>query len=347
MSIFKNTTPLYVQIMFAQRLSYLRNFKKKNNNVWNFSCPLCNDSARDTTKARGYIYEKKGSLLYSCHNCGQTKSLSHFLKEVNPGLYAEYQLERLAAEGKLKEDDFDYEKQKSQRRVSIKEKSWDSIFYKLNELPVQHTARKYIESRKIPKKHHDRIYYTEGYQASINNLNCLFDLSIETKSLPNDARVIFPFLDKEQNLTFVQGRSLDKDAEIRYITTKVSEELKLFGYELVDTSKDIFVLEGPIDSMMLDNAVATADAALDRASYLLPKDKLVLVFDNEPRAHIGIRKMEKAIEHGFRIVVMPNSIEEKDLNQMTCNGLDVQSIVEGSIYSGARALLELNRWKKV
>ena len=47
-------------------------------------------------------------------------------------------------------------------------------------------------------------------------------------------------------------------------------------------AKFVIVVEGPFDSMFLDNAIATADANLSMTEYL-GKDNLILVFDNEPR----------------------------------------------------------------
>jgi len=51
----------------------------------------------------------------------------------------------------------------------------------------------------------------------------------------------------------------------------------------VDSTKKIYVTEGPIDSLFLANAVATADANLSNAGNYYDKENLVLVFDNEPR----------------------------------------------------------------
>ena len=33
--------------------SRLRNFKRKDNNLWNFSCPICGDSTKNRIKPTG------------------------------------------------------------------------------------------------------------------------------------------------------------------------------------------------------------------------------------------------------------------------------------------------------
>jgi len=172
-----------------------------------------------------------------------------------------------------------------------------------------------------------------------------FGYDIDVSAIPNDCRIVFPFLSKENKLVFMQGRSLDADAKIRYITTKVEEELKLFGVERVDVTQPIYVTEGPIDSMMVENGVATADAALERAGYLLPKESLVLVFDNEPRAHIACKKIKTAIDHNFKVVIFPPAFEHKDLNDAVRAGTKLD--LEQWTFVGSRALLEFNKWKKV
>lgn len=334
-----SNTPLYVQASFAQRLSYLDNFKRLNTYKWECRCPICGDSVKRKSKTRGNIYERGGDIFYYCHNCGASMSLAKFIKEINPGMYAEFQVEKMKAEGKPVHQDFDYTAHKSTKRVAPK--GWRDYFIPFLKLPQDHPAVRYILSRKIPREQWAHLYYTDNYRDSV------IRLGIEDANVPEDARIVFPFLNKSGELTFIQGRSLEPKALIRYVTTKVVDELKLFGLDRVDVTQDIYVTEGPIDSMYTPNGVATADAALERASYLLPKEKLVLVFDNEPRSHIAVAKMKKAIEHGFRVVIFPSTIEWKDLNEMFLRGVDTKLLVVDYAYRGPRALLELQHWKKV
>ena len=50
----------------------LDRFKQVRDHLWNFRCPLCGDSRRNKSKARGYVYRKKSDLFYKCHNpCNQ------------------------------------------------------------------------------------------------------------------------------------------------------------------------------------------------------------------------------------------------------------------------------------
>ena len=60
-----------------------------------------------------------------------------------------------------------------------------------------------------------------------------------------------------------------------------------------------------------------------------------------------VKKYEKLIQSGKQIVILPNTIKEKDLNDMIMSGHNVQRVVDSNIYSGLEATIKLNAWKKV
>ena len=72
----------------------LQRFTKKKDDLYNFRCPICGDSQKNKTKSRGYIFRKKNDYFYMCHNCGISTTFYNFLKQVDPNLLREYQLER-------------------------------------------------------------------------------------------------------------------------------------------------------------------------------------------------------------------------------------------------------------
>jgi hypothetical protein len=136
------------------------------------------------------------------------------------------------------------------------------------------------------------------------------------------------------------------DSKIRYITIKVVEDaLKVYGMDTVDPASTVYVLEGPIDSMFLPNAVATCDSDLRKAVSFLPKENLVLVYDHQ-YWHKDVRKiLEKSIDQNFKVCIFPKTIKSKDINDMVIKeGLTVEqikSIVDTHTFSGPRAKLEL------
>ena len=86
---------IYIDAKYVSLLSYkLRNFKKKKENYWNFSCPICGDSKKDANKARGYVFLHKSRLVYKCHNCGYSSNVGNLIKNLDSNMYNEYVLER-------------------------------------------------------------------------------------------------------------------------------------------------------------------------------------------------------------------------------------------------------------
>jgi hypothetical protein len=112
----------------------------------------------------------------------------------------------------------------------------------------------------------------------------------------------------------------------------------------------IYVVEGPIDSMFLDNAVATADSNLESIMSIYDKSKVTLVFDNEPRNKEIVKKIDEAIEKHYQVVIWPEMIESKDINDMILDGFspdEIQDIISKYTFVNLRAKAELVNWKKV
>ena len=123
----------------------LKNFKVKNQYLYNFSCPLCGDSKKHKTKARGYFYrpKKHSNLSFMCHNCGVNISLGNFLKTFDPTLYRQYQMERFKKEshGNTPQPDFSlFKEQPVFSKSSLNIPSIES-------LDDNHSAKKYIINR--------------------------------------------------------------------------------------------------------------------------------------------------------------------------------------------------------
>ena len=122
---------------------------------------------------------------------------------------------------------------------------------------------------------------------------------------------------------------------------------KVFGLDLIDFTKPINVVEGPIDSMFLQNSLATMDSALYRVIETVGEHDYVFIFDNEPRNKDVLKTMRKTINMGRKVVIFPSSIKEKDINDMVLAGHNIFKIIEARTFQGPRAMLEFEMWSKV
>ena len=123
------------------------------------------------------------------------------------------------------------------------------------------------------------------------------------------------------------------------------DEPKIYGLDTIDKSLPVYVTEGPFDSTFIHNSIAMcgADANVDRWGVSNP----VWIYDNEPRNIEIVRRIGNTIDSGDSVVIWPNSIDDKDINDMVMSGLDVQSVIESNTYSGLEAKLKFNTWKKI
>jgi hypothetical protein len=130
----------------------------------------------------------------------------------------------------------------------------------------------------------------------------------------------------------------------------MDEGPRMFGYDKVDDTSKVFAFEGPIDSSFIKNSVGVASSSLESAADFIDKTKLVLVFDNEPRNKEIVKLMEHAIDNHFNIVIWPEFIQEKDINDMVLSGFDIEElhdIIDKHTYINLRAKMEFVNWKKV
>ena len=335
---------VFVDRQFLLRISpKLQRFAQKKEDLYNFRCPLCGDSQKNKTKSRGYVYRKKNDYFFMCHNCGASTSFYNFLDRVDPTLVKEYALER------YKNGDTNNSNYPKPELQEIKQET--PKFKKalelptINSLPEAHFAKSYIQQRRIPEAFSSQLYYAKDFKQFVEDLGIAKD-GLHTE----DKRLVIPFYDKEKNLIAIQGRSLG-ESKLRYITIKLHDDNpKVFGMDRIDEEKLIYVVEGPIDSMFLDNAVATADSNLESITKLYDKSKVVLVFDNEPRNKEIVMKIDEAIEKHYNVVIWPEMIESKDINDMVLEGFspdEIQDIISKNTFVNLRAKAEFINWKKI
>tara|TARA_R100000027_G_scaffold16704_1_gene12088 strand:+ start:2109 stop:3131 length:1023 start_codon:yes stop_codon:yes gene_type:complete len=308
----------------------LEKFSKVKDNLYNFRCPYCGDSKKNKTKKRGYFYRRKTDTNFKCHNCGTSKSLTNFLKDIDKQLYDQYLLERykegLTGRGSVAPEP-KFEFKKPVFRPSLK----------LPKASSNDRASDYLKKRKLNPEH---FYYTGKFKEFCNSYS---DTYPDTRN--DHARIIIPLYDEDKNLLGFQGRALDSFVKPKYLTVMLDEDNpKIYGLDAVRKDQVVFITEGPFDSTFIRNSVAMCGADLHVSS--LGISDYCWIYDNEPRNAEICQRISKCISRGEKVVIWPSNIKEKDLNDMIIAGHDVQSIVESNTYKGLQAELKFNLWKK-
>lgn len=327
-----------IDVIYANLVSSrLEKFKQVRSGVYTFRCPYCGDSEKYRNKTRGYFFAKKSGLVFKCHNCGVGRSFANFLKDNANDLHDEYVMERykqgLTGKGRnVADPKFDFKKPnfvKSQTDLPTVES-----------LNSDHPAKGYLLGRGIPESKFSDLYYAENFCQWTNNQKPTF------KNVKKDhPRIIIPFIDTDGKWFGYQGRSLDFNDKMRYITIMLDEDRpKIYGLNKINQNATVYITEGPFDSLFVENGVAMCGADVDVSDY---DWDVVYIFDNEPRNKQICDRISNTIERGDKVVIWPTNLRQKDLNDMVLAGHDIRNLVESSIYQGLEAKVKFTEWKRV
>lgn len=318
-------------------------FKRKNDALYNCRCIICGDSSKNRHKARGYFFKYKNELRYKCHNCDASMTFGSFLKNLDSLLFSQYSLEKYSENNNVKLTNNTLPMVFEQPVFkSSEQKLLDKILKCLVTLPEDNEAVRFCKQRKIPDKQLGRLYYIESIKDIVQ-----FNSSYKESIKGNEPRLVIPFYDTGGNLTGLTCRALRGEA-LRYITVKVKEDSPLiFGYDFIDRNKPVYVVEGPLDSLFLTNSIAVAGTSFSKISSIgVDKSNLVLIFDNQPRNKEVCKVIEKNIDQGYKVVIWPQSIVEKDINEMILSEINVEAIINKNTFSGLTAKAKFIAWKR-
>ena len=328
----------YIDLKYINEVSArLSQFKKKGDYLFNFRCPHCGDSKKSKTKARAYFYRVKNDMFFKCHNCNLGQSLTNFLKFLDNKVYEKYLLERYKGSApSTQKPEFTNFKPK------FKEVDILDGLQPVSELNDDHPVRQYVVNRKIPNKYFSKLFLCNKFMTFVNK--------VKPGTFPHQKgehpRLIIPFYDINNKVFAFQGRAFGKE-QPKYLTVKLDEnKQKVFGLERVNLQQHIHIVEGPIDSLFVNNCLAAAGADL---TLKVEPSNVTYIFDNEPRNKEIIKRMYDVIEKDYNLVVWPDDIKYKDINDMIISGMskvEIQTIISKNTFAKLEALTKLSYYKK-
>jgi hypothetical protein len=211
----------------------------------------------------------------------------------------------------------------------------------IKSLPDDHPARQIVERRKLPLESLSDLYLCESFYKFTNSI-----IKGKFPSLGGDhPRLIIPFRGEDGEVFAYQGRAFGNE-QPKYITIKIDADRdKIFGLDKVDKSKPILVVEGPLDSLFLNNCIAVAGADFSNI-----EGDLTVIYDNEPRNKEINKQIEKTIDRGKNVCLWPDHMTHKDINDMIIAGYskeEIQEIITNNTFSGATAKLRFADWRRI
>ena len=231
-------------------------------------------------------------MLFRCHNCGKGTTAGKVIEFVDSDMYKEYVRERFV--GTEGNEVYFFEAPKFKKRDPKLED-----LTPINKLNGSHPARQFVESRQIPEEFYNDLFLCSE-----------FFRWAKLSSKQDHPRLVIPFRDESGEVFAAQGRAFGKETP-KYITIKFDDKPKIFGLERVDLSRRFYVVEGPIDSLFVDNCLAMAGADFDHLPF--SGEGMTIVMDNEPRSREIIKRMENLIDNHHALVIWPDTVTQKDI----------------------------------
>jgi hypothetical protein len=319
----------------------------ERNGAFNFRCPLCGDSKKNKSKARGYFLKRNGKYHYMCHNCEENRTVDNFLKELNPMLFQEYKLEVMKEFGQQNNTIFGDslpDVPVIPKPVMLGSKPLKEL-KAISQLHQDHKAAKYIWGRAIPANLHYKIFYVEnGYAWAKKWLPEKYTVEWKGK----DPRVVLPLVGTDNKCYGAIARAIGNSKQ-RYLKLNWANESGfVYGLDAIDKEEKVYVMEGQFDSLFIPNSIAVGSMAFDLVKQHLPEENTVIVLDNEPRSKFTVNQMKKAVDKGYKVCVWPSHIKEKDINDMILSGIpahDLKVIIDTNTHSGLKAKLAISAWQ--
>jgi len=203
-----------------------------NGDKCNLRCNICGDSAKSKYKKRGHFLDYKDKYRFKCFNCGISVLATTWLKTYYPQYYSQYIQELLMMNSS--------DKPKSKKSVAKKRnETKDMKFFRTikSDLPLAKLAYEVCDKRNIPLNIYKKWY-------------------VATDGRYRD-RLIIPIYDKDNKIVYWQGRSL-KNQIPKYLNCyRSTDDAIIAQLGCIDVTKPIIIVEGYIDSLFIENSIAT------------------------------------------------------------------------------------------
>ncbi len=313
----------------------------QNNRYINGSCPICREGSSWGKKKR-FFYIIPDDYMY-CHNCGFSSNPYWFVKEVTGMTWKEIKDDVMDYSGEdISTNIVDFDA-KPDWKPDVPALPGDCVnITDINQLkfhfdnPVIQKALAYIKSRRLDKA----LFSPRTYYICLNDKH-------------HKNRIVIPYYDEYGRvLTYTSRIFLDGDKRPNKYLLKFNSVKEVFNLEKLDSNiPEVFVIEGPIDTMFVRNGIGISGTSLtthqeEQLNGTHPFHQKIWIFDNYRFEGPEIRKkIADKIREGETIFLYDGPFEEyKDLNQYCiAKGLDFvdPDLLKKYSYSGEKTLLRL------
>lgn len=275
-----------------------------------------------------------------CQKCGYSHRFDTFLKSFDINLYEKYALEMFKGKMVKEIKEVDNEKFIPQTTKYI-----PNIFESLpniDSLSADHPAKLWCLKRCLPIDTIDFYLADNFIEWTKGNTD-----KFENWRGPDHSRIVIPWRDRHNKIVGYSARCWDSEQDQKYYRIFVDPECKehFYGLDKIDDSKQIYVVEGELDSIAIPNAVAVSNGKL----HTFTNKDAIFVQDSDIRNKFIMRNVKEMIDLGLKVCLMPPEIG-KDLNELRQQGLtsaEIANIINKYTYQGLEAKLKFTQWSRV
>jgi len=299
----------YVTQYIYQYVGYV---KERKNGILNGGCPICREGESWGKKARFYYnpeLEGNKSTVY-CHNCGYSKRSVNFIMDVSGLSYKEVVFE--SKEYDIVPRDFNCDE-------------FDRLFEIKSDTPTlpsncinlfDKTQLEYYKDDKIVKL---AVKYI--IDRKINNApNKPKALYVSLDDYIHKNRLIIPYYENNKVIWYQSRKLLDDDSP-KYLS-KVNSDRSMYNIDNIDDNNQyIFIFEGAIDSMFVENATCLSGITesgefvltdeQDRQLSMYPLHTRVWVLDSPYLDEAARKKSSMLFRRGEKVFKWSREIGEK------------------------------------
>ena len=322
----------------------------------NICCPICGDSATDIRKKRGNLY--LNSLSYHCYNCGAHMGINSFLHRFD---------EDLSSEDKIVVHEIQQNSKKFEKKVSSSQGSMSMILLEKLAIPKDilfkqlgitspyrdQTATKYLKSRMIDIKDWKYFGYNplsaELYILNISPSNRVIGYqirqldpnSVKNRYMSRRLTKIYSEVFNKNISPIVERLLLQMPNGDKYITEEDGIEnivanldrlSGIFNIMNINMGRPLTIMEGPIDSLAVDNSIALQGASKQLDGFFDNVENVRYLFDNDKTGkEMSLKKLKshKTVFLWTQYIDMIHTKEKiKDVNDLQKMNLFNQEILE-------------------
>ena len=264
---------------------------------YRFACPVCGDSDTDYKKKRAVIVTKTEQPYFYCHHQCGGMSLKNFFKHFNMDF----------TEKEISDFDFGEARPVKKYKYNPKEIAIPQLInlsvdlnvlidtYKMERIDEKHPVWQYLEKRALTDLHYMFLYWPKADRLVILNTlekpspeRCWNETGYYIQYNPRVIGFQARYLGKNPRQTKYLTYTLEKiriDAGLPYKPKPgVDEYIRIFVSTYFSTwtdwSKTVYVTEGPIDALHLENSIAITGLSKINEK-LLKMHNVQFILDND------------------------------------------------------------------